>query len=150
GPYQPVRGLVPGETVTASVDIQGGQAGHTWAVELWDARGARLGQAAAELSDSSMSTLSFTTVLPDFLPGDFVTFRVVNRMIVQSSAFWDNARLIRGLPAATATEIIRHLVEAAQGRGTFEFLHLDFTDSEDSAGTSVSPISFTVAAGQHL
>lgn len=150
GAYQSIGGMIPGDTVTVEVDIPSGVDGHTWALELRDLRGNRLGQHAAMISDTTNTHLAFTTILPDHIPDGVVQVWVVNRMIVNSSATFDNARLRRGLPEASATEILRLLIEACQARGALTYIDLDFTDLVDTAGSSVPKISLTATFGTSL
>lgn len=60
---------------------------------------------------------------------------------------WQGAEFTEGQPPAAPTKIIRQLVEAAQDRGAFEFLDLDFTDTDDTAGTTLDAINFTAFFG---
>lgn len=149
GVFQRVRNVLPGETVTFQADLRGPVA-DTWSLELRDVNGALLpgAQTFVALDTGAWETVQATAVMPDFLPGDgTVQFWLANRALTDSVLYFDNTAMFSGLPQDTYTSIIRQLVEAAQARGTFLFLDLDFTDGLDTAGVAVTDISFSAFFG---
>lgn len=137
GVFQGVGNFLPGETVTLAVPMRGVSA-HRWSVELRDVRGTVLGQTSAVLGTGAFGTLTLTARLPDFIPGPDgeIQVWVVNRHTASSTAYFDAAMLARGFAAATAGEVLRLLLEAAQARGTGLWLDPDFSDTVDSDGAS--------------
>lgn len=146
--YEPMTGIAPGSTLSYQLLATGPADGHIWTVEVRDVRGRRIHQKTITLDADEWDTFTGTFTLPAELPGDGrIEFHLVNHHQGQSTILYTGVQLFEGEPAATATKIVRQLLEAAQERGTFEFLDLDFTDSVDTAGTSLDPISFSVRWG---
>ena len=62
---------------------------------------------------------------------------------------WQGATMLTGEPEATFTEIVDAILSAAQDRGVADWLELDADATQDTAGTSLSEISFTAFVGDN-
>lgn len=140
---------IPGEILTYSVDVRGATAGGIWTIELADVNGHVIDRQTVTLT-TAFQTVSGTTTLPDFIPGadQELRLQLINRF-GNDTIYFAKASVASGEAAATYTQILRELLEDAQARGTATWLELDADDTQDTLGTSLSPISFSAFTGNN-
>jgi hypothetical protein len=149
---QIVLNVIPGETYSnISIRVQPtvSSAG-LFIIVVRDIFGGRIARKVFTLTSGSYQTLTIDSLT---IPAGVnqVIFRVAVDP-ANAGAFyvnWQGATFLTGDPEATGTKIIRQLLEAAQTRGTATFLDPDFTDTTDTAGNAVTPMSFTAWFGEN-
>jgi hypothetical protein len=149
---QIVLNVIPGETYSnISIRVQPtvSSAG-LFIIVVRDIFGGRIARKVVTLTSGSYQTLTIDSLT---IPAGVnqVIFRVAVDP-ANAGAFyvnWQGATFLAGDPEATGTKIIRQLLEAAQTRGTATFLDPDFTDTTDTAGNTVTPMSFTAWFGEN-
>lgn len=141
GIYQPMPGIKPGVTYTASVDVGFAGVATVVALEARDIRGRILGQFPAVIGTGAFTTLPLTFTAPDFIPGPNQTVHLAVIAYPESPStmttfYVDNASFYQGMPPATVGKILLDQRASLDLRLALDWITYDFTELVDSAGAA--------------
>ena len=155
GIFQSVTNTEKGVTYTGEAWVRNTAGSARWALELTDELGTRIAQTSV-VSTTTFQQMVVTGELPDNLPGPReMNLTLRNYSGATATAWFDDCKLYRGQPAATAGSIVLELHtdasvdHASDPRGaSLDWLDLSsFTATTDSGSTSWAQTESFIARG---